>query len=215
MTTKFTPPISNRWTRRRRSRGCWRCAYAAAHFSTERGIATKGNPLGLSLSVEKRFPVKLFLSPVTIEDIQIGMFVYSYNAITGETELAEVTAVLVQESNHLNYLTVVDESSNVQVLEVSDVHPFWVVGVGWVEAKGLQEWDVFLGANDELVTVVSIDRVACPEGVTVYNFTVDGNHNYFVIAETDEFGQTSVLGHNTCGVLGCSHCSGTTHNEKR
>jgi hypothetical protein len=35
-----------------------------------------------------------------------------------------------------------------------------------------------------------------PEGVTVYNFTVDGNHNYFVIAAGDEFGQTCVLVHN-------------------
>ena len=47
-----------------------------------------------------------------------------------------------------------------------------------------------------LHTLVSNERVEFPEGVTVYNFTVDGNHNYFVIAETDEFGQTCILVHN-------------------
>ena len=55
---------------------------------------------------------------------------------------------------------------------------------------------MFLGANGELLTLVDMERIEFPEGITVYNFTVDGNHNYFVIAETDEFGQTSVLVHN-------------------
>jgi hypothetical protein len=66
----------------------------------------------------------------------------------------------------------------------------------WVEAKDLREGDVFLGANGELSTLVAIDRVELDEPITVYNFTVEGNHNYFVIAVADENGQTSVLVHN-------------------
>jgi hypothetical protein len=66
----------------------------------------------------------------------------------------------------------------------------------WVEAKDLRAGDVFIGVNGELCTFVSIERVEFSEGITVYNFTVEGNHNYFVIAQTDEFGQTSVLVHN-------------------
>jgi hypothetical protein len=69
----------------------------------------------------------------------------------------------------------------------------------WVEAKDLREGDVFLGANGELSTVVSIERVEFPDGIVVYNLTVDGNHNYFVIAQCDELGQTSVLVHNASG----------------
>jgi predicted GIY-YIG superfamily endonuclease len=68
----------------------------------------------------------------------------------------------------------------------------------WVEAKDLREGDVFLGANGELSILVSTERVEFPDGITVYNFTVDSNHNYFVIAETDELGQTCILVHNTC-----------------
>ncbi|MDR3196704.1 MAG: HINT domain-containing protein, partial [Planctomycetaceae bacterium] len=58
----------------------------------------------------------------------------------------------------------------------------------WVEAKDLRAGDVFLDANGELSSLVSTERVEFPEGITVYNFTVDGNHDYFVIAQEYEFG---------------------------
>ena len=62
----------------------------------------------------------------------------------------------------------------------------------WVEAKDLREGDIFLGANGELVVLISTERVEFEESIKVYNFTVDGNHNYFVIAETDEYPPTNV-----------------------
>jgi len=152
--------------------------------------------------------------------------VYSYDTLTGEVSYKEVTATFVRESDHINYLTIVDENGNVQVLETTDGHPFWVVtdepdleraarsvvdengailyhhniapGLNgfWVEAKDLREGDVFLGANGELSTVVSNERIVFPDKVKVYNFMVDGNHNYFVIAQTDDYGQTCILVHN-------------------
>jgi len=154
---------------------------------------------------------------------------YSYDTITGEVSQKEVTAVFVRESDHINYLTIEDENGNIQTLEVTDAHPFWVVtdepdldraakevvdengtilyhenvepGLNgfWVEAKDLREGDVVLGANGELSTVVSNERVECPDGVTVYNFTVEGNHDYFVLAQNDEYGQACVLVHNAQG----------------
>jgi hypothetical protein len=163
---------------------------------------------------------------MNIEDVKVGDFVYSYDTITGTTELKEVTAVFVRESDHINYLTIVDGNGNVQVLETTDGHPFWVVTdepdlsraarsvvdengvllyhesleVGlngfWVEAQDLREGDVFIGANGELSTFVSKERIELDESITVYNFTVEGNHDYFVIAQTDEHGQTCVLVHN-------------------
>ena len=70
----------------------------------------------------------------------------------------------------------------------------------WVEAKDLREGDVFLGANGELSTLVNLERVQFDETIKVYNFTVDGNHNYFVIAKTGDYGQTCILVHNAkCG----------------
>jgi hypothetical protein len=165
---------------------------------------------------------------VNIEDIKVGDLVYSYDTITGEVTQKEVTAVFVRESDHINYLTILDEQGREQVIETTDSHPFWVVtdnpdleraareivdengvilyheniapGLNgfWVEAKDLREGDVFLGANGELSTLVAAERVVFPDGIKVYNFTVDGNHNYFVIAATDEFGQTCILVHNAC-----------------
>jgi len=140
--------------------------------------------------------------------------------------LKEVTATFVREVDHINYLTILDEFGNEQVIATTDSHPFWVVtdepdleraargtvdengvilyhenidpGLNgfWVEAKDLREGDVFLGANGELLTLVSQERVEFEESITVYNFTVDGNHNYFVIAAEDVYGQTCVLVHN-------------------
>ena len=159
--------------------------------------------------------------------IAVGDLVYSYDTLTGEVSQKEVTATFVRESDHINYLTIVDENGNEQVIETTDGHPFWVVtdtpdlkraarsvvdengfilyhenvepGLNgfWVEAKDLRVGDVFLGANGELSVLVDSVRVEYDENITVYNFSVDGNHDYFVIAKGD-YGQTCVLVHNMC-----------------
>ena len=151
-----------------------------------------------------------------------GDLVYSYDTIAGEVSQKEVTATFVRESDRINYLTIVDENGNVQVLETTDGHPFWVVtdtpdleraasgysdglyheNVGptehgfWVEAKDLKVGDVFIGANGELTTLTNIVRVEQSGGINVFNFTVAGNHNYFILAKEYEYGQTCVLVHN-------------------
>ena len=152
----------------------------------------------------------------------VGDLVYSYDTITGEVTQKEVTAVFVRESDHINYLTIIDEHGNIHVLETTDGHPFWVVtdepdlsraasdysdglyhgnlapdlNGYWVEAKDLRSGDVFLGANGELSVLVSVERVQFDETIKVYNFTVDGNHDYFVLAQVGDYGQTCILVHN-------------------
>ena len=37
------------------------------------------------------------------------------------------TAVFVRETDHINYLTIIDEHGNEQIIETTDAHPFWVV----------------------------------------------------------------------------------------
>ena len=44
-------------------------------------------------------------------------------------------------------------------------------------------------------------RVEQDGGIAVFNFTVEGNHNYFILAKEYEYGQTCILVHNDC-VLG-------------
>ena len=134
----------------------------------------------------------------------------------------EVTDVFIRESDHINYLTIIDEQGHEQIIETTDGHPFWVVtdepdleraakdisdGLYhgnleitehgyWVEAKDLQVGDVFLGASGELSTLVQTCREEYVDGIAVYNFAVDGNHDYFVISRDDQFGQTCILVHN-------------------
>jgi len=165
---------------------------------------------------------------VNIEDIRVGDWVYSYNTLTGETELSQVTATFALKSSHINYLTIVDENGNEQVIETTDSHPFWIVtdepdleraarsvvnengvwlyhdNIGptehgfWVEAKDLRVGDVFLGANGELTTLTNIVRVEQSGGIDVFNFTVAGNCNYFILAKEYAYGQTCILVHNAC-----------------
>ncbi|GHT11321.1 hypothetical protein FACS1894170_04720 [Planctomycetales bacterium] len=182
----------------------------------------------------------------SIENIEVGDLVYSYDTLTGEVSQREVTTTFVRESDHLNYLIIVDENGNEQVIETTDSHPFWVVTNDpdlsraaqeivndngttlyhenlevsangyWVAAKDLREGDVFLGANGELSTLVAQERVTFADGIKVYNFTVDGNHDYFVIAQTGEFGQTSILVHNAKNyehVLSAEHIKTATKEK--
>ena len=39
-------------------------------------------------------------------------------------------------------------------------------------------------------------RVEQAGGIAVFNFTVEGNHNYFILAKEYEYGQTCILVHN-------------------
>ena len=66
----------------------------------------------------------------------------------------------------------------------------------WVEAKDFRVGDVFLGANGELSMLANAVRVEQSGGIAVFNFTVEGNHNYFILAKEFENGQTCVLVHN-------------------
>ena len=161
-----------------------------------------------------------------IEDIEVGDLVYSYNTITGEYEYSEVTSTMALTSKHVCYLTIEDEQGNEQTIETTDAHPFWVVsgdpdltraageyvnenGVWlyhenmvptdngyWVEAKYLRVGDVFLDANDQLSKLTNKVRLEQDGGIAVFNFTVEGNHNYFVLAKNFGAGQSCVLVHN-------------------
>ena len=60
--------------------------------------------------------------------------------------------------------------------------------------------DVFLGADGKLSTLTNAVRVEQSGGIAVFNFTVEGNHNYFVLEKDFGYGQSCVLVHNGCGL---------------
>jgi len=91
---------------------------------------------------------------------------------------------------------VADELGNVEVLHVTDEHPFYVDSRGWTESRQLLVGEIVVGADGRVLKVVQNLDQKSVAGVTVYNFQVADDHTYFV---TDGNGATTYLWtHNRC-----------------
>ena len=55
---------------------------------------------------------------------------------------------------------------------------------------------MFLCTDGKLSTQTNAVRIEQEDGIVVFNFKVEGNHNYFILAKEYEYGQTCVLVHN-------------------
>ena len=124
----------------------------------------------------------------TIEDIQVGDYVWAQDVETGEKALKKVTEVFEKETSILVHVTIGEE-----VINTTQTHPFYVEGKGYVEAAELKVGDVLSGLDGLEVKVEKVEIEYLNEPVKVYNFTVEDWHNYFV-------SDSSVLVHNAnCG----------------
>ena len=124
---------------------------------------------------------------VNIEDMQVGMKVYSYNEETKEVELKEV----LRTSETKAYKDMVKVTVNGDVIESTSKHQYYVLNVGWVYAQDLKIGDILLNSDGKEVIVEEVEFFG-NDGTDlkiVYNLEVDGNHNYFV-------GEENVLVHN-------------------
>ncbi|GAA4734680.1 RHS repeat-associated core domain-containing protein [Phytohabitans rumicis] len=121
-----------------------------------------------------------------IEDVEVGDKVWARDLDTGENRLRTVTGLFQRPAEEL--LTISTGDATVQV---TPQHPFWVPDRGWVAAGELKAGDRLLSRDGTTRAITAISRRTAQ--VTVYNFEVAGDHNYYV---TD--GQ--LLVHN-CGGL--------------
>ncbi|EAY23862.1 intein C-terminal splicing region domain protein [Microscilla marina] len=120
-----------------------------------------------------------------IEDIRVGDWVWSYNEKTGKQELKRVTKVFVRQTQKLINLYFGNE-----IIQTTLEHPFRHQGK-WVKANALKAGDrLQLYQSSAQLALDSLARQ--DTSVTVYNFTVASNHNYFV-------GKQGVLVHNANG----------------
>ncbi|CAH8721532.1 polymorphic toxin type 33 domain-containing protein [Paenibacillus melissococcoides] len=63
-------------------------------------------------------------------------------------------------------------------ITTTEEHPFWVPGRGWIEARHLKAGDLLQNPEGK---PYPIDRIEIKKNsTTVYNFRVEGVHNYFV-----------------------------------
>jgi hypothetical protein len=80
-------------------------------------------------------------------------------------------------------VTIRDIFGTEQTIRVTDEHPFYVVGKGWIKASDLAGGDNLLTPRgDQSIVVDNIGEGHC-EGITVFNVEVDEFHTYFVKAK--------------------------------
>lgn len=122
----------------------------------------------------------------------------SHSASTGKNEFEPVTALTPPHLDKLVELRIAGEQN---VLHPSEHHPFWVKRSEgdpghWIEAANLRVGELLETTEGKWRRIDSVTQLNREE--TVYNFTVDKDHDYFV-------GQTGFLVHNArcrCTVFG-------------
>ena len=121
-----------------------------------------------------------------IEEVEAGDKVWAYDEETGEKGLKEVEEVFVSETDKLIHV----ETDREEII-TTELHPFYVEGIGFVQAGCLKEGYELkcLDGSKETVTGIWVEWLE--EVVEVYNFEVADYHTYYV-------GDGDVLVHNTC-----------------
>ena len=122
-----------------------------------------------------------------IEDIETDDEVTAYNPETDQTEKRRVVRSYVHEDKP-TYDVVVNDGEKVTA---TSKHPFMVEGKGYTPVEKLHKGDLLVRADGSTIEVLSVN--ATGKTATVYNFEVEGLHNYHVRA-----GQHWLLVHNTC-----------------
>jgi hypothetical protein len=108
-----------------------------------------------------------------IEQIQVGDQVWARDMATGQSQLRTVTALF---SKHADEILTIDAAGT--SWQVTPQHPFWVVGKGWIDAGNLRAGDLLSDRAGASHPVTGTSRAV--GGTTVYNFEVEGDHNYYI-----------------------------------
>ena len=128
-----------------------------------------------------------------IEDIRLGDKVYSYNEFTNLTEIQEVTQIFRSVHTELVKVT----TSDGQTISSSLEHPYYT-NRGWIQADKLRAGDILQTVNGERVVVELVQHEILDAPQILYNFEVQGNHNYYVAENTSASKADFVLVHNSC-----------------
>ena len=130
-----------------------------------------------------------------IEDLRVGDTVLAFNPGTGQTEPRRIVDAFDRTTYRLRVLEIHDLDGTSQTIRTTDEHPFWVVDQQDFKPAGeLEVGEELLGPRGEVQTLASTWAEEHPEGVTVYNFEVEGAHTYFVCAS--DLSETPVLVQN-------------------
>ena len=134
-----------------------------------------------------------------IEAVKAGDYVWSENPETYEKALKKVKKIFVREKDSIIRLSI-----NGEVIETTAEHPFYVDGIGFVNAGDLKAGDEVRTADGSTARVESFESITPDEPIKVYNFEVEDFHTYYVSGQ-------KVLVHNTCAT---TKKNVTTHKGK-
>ena len=149
-----------------------------------------------------------------IENIRAGQLVLASNPATGQLEPRRVLQTFRRTTHHLRHLTFQSATGARQTIETTDEHPFWSQSeFRWRPAGDLQPGDRVIDPHGAQSLLVTTYREPHPEGVTVFNFEVEGFHSYFVAARGP--GGQPVLVHNAEGYGGKRNAAANTWEKRR
>jgi hypothetical protein len=123
-----------------------------------------------------------------IETVEVSDLVWAADLGTGVMDTFTVTKVFSHPVQSLLEVVIGND-----LIRVTEEHPFWVTGEGWVGAEALEPGDCVRTLAGTCQAVVSIQLVSAD--TWVYNLTVATAHTYFV-------GDGQWLVHNRCGARG-------------
>lgn len=115
---------------------------------------------------------------VPIERVKVGDRVYSFDEQTGQTVIRSVAATMVHSDQPYGRVTL----ANGTTLDVTSVHRFYLPEEKiWKPIGELKVGDVLLVGLGAKAHQVAISALTLDQHVgTVYNFEVEGTHNYYV-----------------------------------
>ncbi len=122
-----------------------------------------------------------------IENIDMGDLVYSHNSATEQSQLKLVTELFLTEGKPLYELVLKSKASTLETIKVTDNHPFWVEGKGWVNSAQLVQGMHINAFEGDLLEVVSLTPLEMIEDT--YNLSVADFHTFYA-------GENKALVHN-------------------
>ncbi len=115
----------------------------------------------------------------------MGDRVFSIDLETGEKVVNTVSWVQGERYTEKTYTIYVGDEE----ITTTHEHPFYVQGEGWIAAEDLEVGDMLMTADGTYLPIENIVQYMPENLVRVFNFTVEGTHNYLVT-------ETGILVHN-------------------
>lgn len=125
-----------------------------------------------------------------IEEVNVGDHVLAWDEGGRKNTVASVKRLFLTPEQPIFNLTYSVSDGESETIQATCSHPIWVIGIGWVAVNKLQVGDVLQLVSGGKAKVLQID--ASEKMKDVFNFEVEGVHNYFV-------GSQGVLVHNSSG----------------